>query len=58
MDYIGSIPQTVRGNKYYLVIVENFAKWIKAIPTQQHSYHHSMGVGGTGVVQVGVSPQN
>ena len=33
MDFLGPFPATTRGNKYLLVFVDHFSKWVEAIPT-------------------------
>ncbi|CAM4591822.1 unnamed protein product [Caretta caretta] len=37
IDYIGPLPTTSRGNKYCLVIVDPFSKWVEAIPTKTNT---------------------
>lgn len=32
MDILGSFPTTVHGNRYLLVIVDSFIKWMEALP--------------------------
>jgi len=34
MDYMGPLPETARGNKHLLVIMDHFTKWCEAFPTQ------------------------
>ena len=34
MDYMGPIPETVRGNKHLLVIMDHFTKWCEVFPTK------------------------
>ena len=33
VDFLGPLPRTMRGNEHVLVLVDNFTKWIEAIPT-------------------------
>lgn len=37
IDYIGPLPQTAKGNKYCLVVVNSFTKWVKAMPTKNNT---------------------
>jgi hypothetical protein len=32
MDFLGSLPQTHRGNKYLLVLADYYTKWVEAYP--------------------------
>ena len=34
MDYMGPLPETARGNKHLLVIMDHFTKWCEAFPTK------------------------
>ncbi|CAH2222018.1 NYNRIN-like [Pelobates cultripes] len=34
IDYTGPLPTTTRGNKYILMIVDSFSRWMIAIPTR------------------------
>jgi len=34
MDYMGPLPETSRGNKHVLVVMDHFTKWCEAFPTQ------------------------
>ena len=34
MDYMGPLPETIRGNKHVLVVVDHFTKWCEIIPTK------------------------
>ena len=34
MDFMGPLPETARGNKHILVIMDHFTKWCAAFPTQ------------------------
>ena len=34
MDFMGPIPETVHGNRYILVLMDQFSKWCKAFPTK------------------------
>ena len=34
MDYMGPLPETSRGNKHILVVMDHFTKWCEAFPTQ------------------------
>ena len=33
MDYMGPLPETARGNRHLLVIMDHFTKWCEAFPT-------------------------
>ena len=33
IDYMGPLPETARGNKHLLVIMDHFTKWCEAFPT-------------------------
>ena len=33
MDYMGPLPETPRGNKHLLVVMDHFTKWCKIFPT-------------------------
>ena len=33
MDYMGPLPETSRGNKHILVVVDHFTKWCEAFAT-------------------------
>lgn len=37
IDYIGPLPNTARENKYCLVVLDPFTKWIEAIPTKTNT---------------------
>ena len=32
IDFVGPLPQTPRGNRYILVMVDLFTKWCEAVP--------------------------
>ena len=32
IDFMGPLPKTPRGNEHILVIVDQFTKWVEAIP--------------------------
>lgn len=34
LDYMGPLPETARGNKHILVIMDHFTKWCEAVPTK------------------------
>ena len=34
MDYMGPLPETTRGNKHLLVVMDHFTKWCEVFPTQ------------------------
>ena len=34
MDYMGPLPETTRGNRYILVLMDHFTKWCEAFPTK------------------------
>ena len=34
MDYMGPLPETARGNKHILVVLDHFTKWCEAFPMQ------------------------
>ena len=34
MDYMGPLPETSRGNKHLLVVMDHFTKWCEAFPTK------------------------
>ena len=34
MDYMGPLPETFRGNKHLLVVMDHFIKWCEAFPTR------------------------
>ena len=34
MDYMGPLPETVRGNKHLLVVMDHFTKWCEVFPTK------------------------
>ena len=36
IDVMGPLPETVRGNKYIVVIGDYFTKWMEAYPTKNH----------------------
>ena len=35
MDYMGPLPETSRGNKHILVVVDHFTKWCEAFATPE-----------------------
>jgi len=37
LDFAGPLPLTVRHNKYVLIIVEHFSKWIELVPSPDKS---------------------
>jgi transposase-like protein len=37
LDFAGPLPLTVRHNKYVLVMVEHFSKWIELVPSLDKS---------------------
>lgn len=37
MDFIGPKPNAAQSNKYCLVIVESFSKWVEAFPTKNNT---------------------
>ena len=34
MDYMGPLPETARGNRHILVMMDHFSKWCEAFPTK------------------------
>lgn len=36
MEFIGPLPQTAQGNRYCLVISDNFTKWVEAFPARNN----------------------
>ena len=34
IDYMGPLPETVRGNRHILVMMGHFSKWCEAFPTK------------------------
>ena len=34
MDYMGPLPETARGNKHLLVVMDHFTKWCEVFPTK------------------------
>ena len=34
MDYMGPLPETARGNKHLLVVMDHFNEWCEVFPTQ------------------------
>ena len=41
MDYLGPIRESGRGNKYILVVMDNFSKWAEAVPTKAADAYHT-----------------
>lgn len=39
MDYMGPLPETVRGNKHLLVVMDHFTKWCEVFPTKDQRAH-------------------
>ena len=39
MDILGPLPETERGNRYVLVIADNFTKWTEAFPMSNMEAH-------------------
>ena len=39
MDYMGPLPETARGNKHLLVVMDHFTKWCEAFPTRDQKAH-------------------
>lgn len=37
LDFVGPLPLTVRHNRYVLVMVEHFSKWIELVPSPDKS---------------------
>ncbi|XP_068799027.1 protein NYNRIN-like [Struthio camelus] len=37
MEFIGPLPQTAQGNKYCLVITDNFTRWVEAFPARNNT---------------------
>ena len=37
VDFVGSFPVTKRGNKYVLVLIEHFTKWVELVPLPDKS---------------------
>jgi hypothetical protein len=37
LDFAGPLPLTVRHNRYVLVMVEHFSKWIELVPSPDKS---------------------
>ena len=37
MDYMGPLPETSRGNKHVLVVMDHFIKWCEAFPTKDQN---------------------
>lgn len=37
MEFIGPLPQTAQGNRYCLVISDNFTKWVEAFPARNNT---------------------
>ena len=39
MDYMGPLPETPRGNKHLLVVMDHFTKWCEVFPTKDQKAH-------------------
>ena len=39
MDYMGPLPETARGNKHLLVVMDHFTKWCEVFPTKDQKAH-------------------
>ena len=39
MDYMGPLPETSRGNKHLLVLMDHFTKWCEVFPTRDQKAH-------------------
>jgi hypothetical protein len=37
LDFVGPLPLTIRHNRYVLVMVEHFSKWIELVPSPDKS---------------------
>jgi hypothetical protein len=37
LDFVGPLPLTIRHNRYVLVMVEHFSKWIELVPSPNKS---------------------
>jgi hypothetical protein len=37
LNFVGPLPLTVRHNRYVLVMVEHFSKWIELVPSSEKS---------------------
>ena len=39
IDLIGPLPATLNGNKYVVILVDYFSKWLEAAPLKDKSAH-------------------
>ncbi|PKU48678.1 protein nynrin-like [Limosa lapponica baueri] len=37
LEFIGPLPQTAQGNRYCLVISDDFTKWVEAFPARNNT---------------------
>ena len=37
IDVLGPLPRTPRGNKYILVVMDYFSKWVEILPVPDHT---------------------
>lgn len=42
-DVMGPFPRSLRGNHYYLVITDNFAKWVDLYPLRKLTFQNTCG---------------
>ena len=37
IDVLGPLPRTARGNKYILVVMDYFSRWVEILPVPDHT---------------------
>lgn len=53
IDFIEPLPRPPKGNKYRLVIIESFTKWVEVIPMMNYTELTTASVGKSSICTLG-----